>query len=264
VILSRRIERGRESSRHTTRGEERSEGGGQLGPGPANPNLKVGATLSGAAQATAAPPSVAPHLPRRAPLSLRGSHCRATGSGAAPTSATPPWITRLKRVILIKLFRWWFIFYDCIKFRLILSKLPNGMRRIRRLPSLSPYRCWLPLALKDEAPLFQSPPPAQVVGEHKMHPISLPRVTLEHSPVLKVVGFQYQKVCHPLRCFTFGHWSILMVVAAWGLGRDRRRRRRPRARGAHRGGDAGGRPLSVRPLSLRNCTRFPHILVVVI
>jgi hypothetical protein len=85
---------------------------------------KCGATLSGAAQATAAPPSVAPHLPRRAPLSLHGSHCRATGSGAAPTSAAPPWMAWLKRVILVKLFCRWFIFYDCIKFRLILSKLP--------------------------------------------------------------------------------------------------------------------------------------------
>jgi hypothetical protein len=86
---------------------------------------KCGATPSGAAQATAAPPSLALHLPWQAPLSLRGSHCRATGSGAAPTSAAPPWMARQKRVILVKLFRRWFIFYDCIKFRLILSKLPQ-------------------------------------------------------------------------------------------------------------------------------------------
>jgi hypothetical protein len=87
---------------------------------------KSGATLSGTAQATAAPPSVALHLPRRAPLSLRGSHCRATGSSAVPSSAAPPWMARLKRVILVKLFRRWFIFYDCIKFRLILSKSPDS------------------------------------------------------------------------------------------------------------------------------------------
>jgi hypothetical protein len=51
---------------------------------------KCGATQHGAAEATAAPPRVAPHLPGRAPLSLRGSQCRATHSGAAPPSAAPP------------------------------------------------------------------------------------------------------------------------------------------------------------------------------
>jgi hypothetical protein len=49
-----------ESSRHLAQGEGGSERGGQLGPGPVNLIRKCGATQHGAAEATAAPPSVAP------------------------------------------------------------------------------------------------------------------------------------------------------------------------------------------------------------
>jgi hypothetical protein len=50
--------------------------------------------------------------------------CCATESGAAPASATPPWMARPKRVIRVKLFRRWFIIWNRFKFGLILSKLP--------------------------------------------------------------------------------------------------------------------------------------------
>jgi hypothetical protein len=60
--LGRRIERGRESNRHIAGGEGGSEGVGQLGPGPVTLILKCGATENDAAEATAAPPSVASHL----------------------------------------------------------------------------------------------------------------------------------------------------------------------------------------------------------
>jgi hypothetical protein len=39
-------------------------------------------------------------------------------------------MARPKRVIRVKLFRRWFIIYDCIKFRLILSKSPQNLPRI--------------------------------------------------------------------------------------------------------------------------------------
>jgi hypothetical protein len=117
------------------RDEGGSEGGGQLGAGRATLNLKCRATTSGAASTRAALPIVAPHLPGRAPLSRRGSMCCATESGAAPPSVTPPWMARPKRVIQVKLFRRWFIIYDCIKFRLILSKSP--LQPVR-MPVLSP------------------------------------------------------------------------------------------------------------------------------
>jgi hypothetical protein len=84
-----------------------------------------GATLHGAAEATATPPTVAPHLPGRGPLSLRGSQCRATGSGAAPRSAAPPWTARQKRVSPVNFFCQRFIFYICFKFGLFLSKSPR-------------------------------------------------------------------------------------------------------------------------------------------
>jgi hypothetical protein len=115
----------RKCSRHTARGEGRSEGESQLGPGPANPNLKVlrhpqwrstsysRATLSGAAKATAAPPPVVQHklqprhpqwrstsysrvtlsgaaLTERGPPGRRGRQSRATASGVATYSAAPP------------------------------------------------------------------------------------------------------------------------------------------------------------------------------
>jgi hypothetical protein len=40
-------------------------------------------------------------------------------------------MARPKRVIRVKLFRRWFIIYDCIKFRLILSKLPARLQSAR-------------------------------------------------------------------------------------------------------------------------------------
>jgi hypothetical protein len=41
-------------------------------------------------------------LPGRDPLILRGSHCHATGSGDAPSSASPPWMAKQKGVIRVK------------------------------------------------------------------------------------------------------------------------------------------------------------------
>jgi hypothetical protein len=153
----------RKCSRHTARGEGRSKGGSQLGPGPANPNSKVlrhpqwrstgysRATLSGAAQATAAPPLVAQHK-----LQPRHPQWRRTyrKGPARPTWQAEPrhyqWRCYLlsratvngaaKRVIRVKLFRRWFIFYDCIKFRLILSKSPVMATRLPRyVPHVFPF-----------------------------------------------------------------------------------------------------------------------------
>jgi hypothetical protein len=56
-----RIKRGREQPPLLFGGEGGSEGGGQLRAGRANLNLKCGATQHGAAQATAASLSMAPH-----------------------------------------------------------------------------------------------------------------------------------------------------------------------------------------------------------
>jgi hypothetical protein len=50
--------------------------------------------------------------------------CGATSSGAAPSSAAPPLTARQKRVTPMKFFRQRFIIYICFTFRLFLSKLP--------------------------------------------------------------------------------------------------------------------------------------------
>jgi hypothetical protein len=74
------------------------------------------------------------------PLCLRGSHCRATGSGVARFTAAPPRTARQKRVIRMNFFRRWFIIWIHFKFGLFLFKSPYNRTNI----GLNQYRANIP------------------------------------------------------------------------------------------------------------------------